>query len=488
MFICIYRYTYCQHFYRKSGEPGSILEWTPVSAQIGQNETQYYKFAVDTQSYGASSQFEILIFLAGVICYEPSNVGDYDLHNSLELFYSFNASDMANLTQASRLTFSQGYSQGLAETLIDDAHSELYIAVTSPVSAEIKDNWSYQIAISQNDLVFQWDDRLYASLVDADFESALFVTGNISASTTNATLIQVQSGGEFNLFIYDYSYINYFSHLNNSWCAVRNGPVLIDTVNMTSNYTNRGGGIQQQFYIDGLNASTNYVAYLTQDFEGSGDNGGSIFTKFEFQTQSLRACRLIYDLEFCNNVAYSVPISSQYDIDGSELNLKILYDSNPLALYQNFTFALQQTACDTEADALYSTVRTCDDCATAYKNWLCAVTIPRCSTYNYTGFQYRDVGESRNPFVNTVVQPKEPYYEVLPCINLCNNIVQDCPVNDFAFVCPKDNATIAQSYYWYDDTYNGTSCNFVGSLPNQDIANAQASFFPNYPQDQYGRS
>jgi calcium channel MID1 len=130
-------------------------------------------------------------------------------------------------------------------------------------------------------------------------------------------------------------------------------------------------------------------------------------------------------------------------------------------MYKNFEYSLQQIACETTNSAQYSLVRTCDDCAAAYKQWLCSVTIPRCTDFSSTlsWLQERNIGQaypngtqldpatlasaqnilylnsSRNPNIDSVVQPG-PYKEVLPCTDLCSSIVQSCP-SAMGFGCPQ---------------------------------------------------
>ena len=91
-------------------------------------------------------------------------------------------------------------------------------------------------------------------------------------------------------------------------------------------------------------------------------------------------CQVIYDLSFCSDVAYAVPSNPRIFPNMPELAR--LYDDAAAAIYQNFTYSLQQIACNTTSTAQYSLVRNCDDCARDYKNWLCAVTIPRCADFS----------------------------------------------------------------------------------------------------------
>lgn len=434
-----------------------LLEFTPIRNQIGQSETQHYSFSVNTSS-GLGEYYEFLIFLTGNICSQPDNLKVDD--QGLAVYYSFNSTMFDNLEVSQMSLFKNGYFQALADVPIskndEDQDSTLYIAIRAPQNTNTSATWTYEVGVSQNDLVYQWDDRSWASLVDTDENSALIVTGNLTGpDLTNYTSLNATKS-RYSLFIYSYDYKDYFSKFNSSWCAVRNGPSLFTTSYFESHFTRRGGGLQQQFFVPGLNSSTKYIAYLVSDFLGT-DYGGAVYQPFEFETLGNDVCELIYDLEFCDQIAYSVPNSD----DRSRDEVKKLYDNRAKTLFTNFSKALQQVACNTTDNAKFSPIRSCSDCYDSYKNWLCAVTIPRCSTRNISGYKHRKVDESRNDFINEIIQPSLDYYEVMPCVNVCHSMVRDCPTS-FGFQCPKNNDTVRLSYFW-DNGGDYATCNYVGS-------------------------
>lgn len=444
---------------RRADESEGLQEFTPIKATIGQSETQYYSFSVNTSS-GLGEYYEFLIFLTGNICSQPDNIQSNE--TSLAVYYSFNSSMFDNFEFGQMELFKNGYFQALADVPIkkdtdDNQYSVLYIAVRAPQNIDRSSKWSYQIGVSQNDLVFQWDDRSWASLVDSDDNSALIVTGNLTFNGDPDYSSFNASKSRYSLFIYSEEYRDYFSTLNSSWCAVRSGPALLTTANFESSFTERGGGLQQQFYVNGLNSSTRYMAYLVSDFQGR-HYGGAVYQPFEFETMSGDSCKLIYDLEFCQQVAYSVPNNENLDND----RLKVVYDQRAQSLYTNFSKALEQVPCNVSEAQMFLPFRNCDDCADSYKNWLCAVTIPRCSSRNVTGYKYRELGESRNKWIDENVQPSFSYYEMLPCLNVCQIMVRDCPAQ-LGFKCPRDNNTLQLSYYWEEPDEKFPTCNFVGT-------------------------
>lgn len=194
-------------------------------------------------------------------------------------------------------------------------------------------------------------------------------------------------------------------------------------------------------------------------------------------------------------------------------DLSAVYDSYAATMYQNFNYSLQQTPCNTTASAQYSLAKTCDDCAAAYKTWLCAVTMPRCEDftstlpwlqprnmaqrfYNATGLanssQFLQQGvleaayvpmasapgdsaafrqtyasvfasnSSRNPAViDDLIEPG-PYKELLPCDDLCYALVQSCPAA-LGFACPYPGRGLEVDYGKRSDDGELT-CSYLGAV------------------------
>ena len=90
------------------------------------------------------------------------------MYSGLTVYYSFNSSMFSNFELGEMSHFENGYFQALERVPIssDDIDTVLYIAVRAPESTNKSAIWNYEVGVSQNDLVFQWDDRSWASLVD----------------------------------------------------------------------------------------------------------------------------------------------------------------------------------------------------------------------------------------------------------------------------------------------------------------------------------
>jgi calcium channel MID1 len=163
------------------------------------------------------------------------------------------------------------------------------------------------------------------------------------------------------------------------------------------------------------------------------------------------------------------------------------YDNYAKEMYSNFEKSMMQIPCDADSSSAYSLVRNCDDCAAAYKQWLCTVAFPRCEDVTSTnpwavprnmGARYPNgstladgemssmmqspwFNTSRNSWIDTVIEPG-PYKEVLPCADLCYQVVQSCPAA-LGFTCPrKGRAGFQYSYGEHASNSSSVSCNYPG--------------------------
>lgn len=185
-------------------------------------------------------------------------------------------------------------------------------------------------------------------------------------------------------------------------------------------------------------------------------------------------------------MAYAVPSNPQIF---NTTSLSQLYDNYTSSMYQNFNYSLQQIPCNTTSTAQYSLARNCTDCAADYKNWLCAVSIPRCEDFSSKAafLQPRNVAttfingsspdqeayenstlrerlyanSSRNSLIDQSIQPG-PYKEVLPCEDLCYSLIQSCPAK-LGFSCPKPGLGLEHSYGRRSNDGSMT-CSYLGAV------------------------
>ena len=171
------------------------------------------------------------------------------------------------------------------------------------------------------------------------------------------------------------------------------------------------------------------------------------------------------------------------------VELADFYDNYTSQNFNYFAYSLEQIPCNTTAEAQYSLATNCSNCYDAYKQWLCAVTIPRCMDFSSTEsyLQARNVNQSfidgrpfpaddptfseanksvmylnssRVPRIDEIIKPG-PYKELLPCIGLCYGLVQNCPAA-LGFACPL--AGKGQNYSYGYVTDNGLTCNIPGAI------------------------
>ncbi|OJD29201.1 calcium channel subunit mid1 [Diplodia corticola] len=402
-------------------------------------------------------------------------------------------------------------SGGFASATIN-ATSNVYIGVSapSPLPDGFTGDWQFQVAASIDQSFHQYNEPKSANsfvyLVDTDTNSALFVTDNLTSSDPGEDDYErwMRAGNPFQLFAYS-SNMTAIKGMERSYCGLLNA-WNEEPSSQISGMTTRGLGNKpkEQFYVQGLNGSTPYFAfpvmYGNSTAAGSGvvGGGGQVWAPVNFTTKADGNCQVIFNLTFCDEVAYAVPSNpNRYNLT----TLVDLYDSYAANHYQNFNYSLQQIPCNTTNTAQYSLAKTCDDCAHDYKNWLCAVTIPRCEDFSATDawLQPRNIAQpfangtaladtqfgrdndganplsnatlrdrlyansSRNPIIDEKVQPG-PYKEVLPCEDLCYSLIQSCPAS-FEFACPVRGRGLERSYGNRNGNEDGSvTCSYLGAV------------------------
>jgi calcium channel MID1 len=392
-----------------------------------------------------------------------------------------------------------------------DATSDVYVGISAPNTTAFSGIWNYEIAASIDAPYHFFNSSQVPNLyfVDSDNHAALLITNDTTQALPNETVYQewMKLDPPYGVFASNQDQRSILG-IQRSFCGLRNNAKLAANINNVANQnvatmTNRGigGKPKEQFYITGLNATSRYWGMLVMEgnstASGTGvvGGGGTVWAAIDFNTKTENNCALMYNLSFCSEVAYAVPTNpDKFSPETGLANLAALYDSNAAQMYQYFNYSLQQIPCNTTSSAQYSLARTCDDCARAYKQWLCAVTIPRCADFsNPSGYlKPRNVGQpfingssissdpslstgqdqtlldavatnsSRNPLIDTSIQPG-PYKEVLPCEDLCYGLVQSCPAS-LGFACPITGKGLEESY---GKRVNGSegiiSCSYLGA-------------------------
>ncbi|KAK4550554.1 hypothetical protein LTR36_000133 [Oleoguttula mirabilis] len=402
------------------------------------------------------------------------------------------------------------------------ANGDWYMSVYAPALPEgFVGSWNYELAVSINAFYHAADPTdPFLYLVDADNDSALLVTGNLTQADASSPLYTewMNTSSPFIMFAAN---INHTSTMGvmNSFCGwSQANPITGNQEDLAGTSSNvemgmitRGLGNKpkQQFFLRELNGSSRYNGVLamvgnsTDSGVGVVGGGGKVWQGVNWTTKADGNCALLFNLTFCTEVAYAVPSNPGTT---NITTLRQIFDNYTSVNYQQFNYSLQQIPCNTTSDAQYSLAKNCDYCAKAYKEWLCAVSIPRCEDFTNQApyLQPRNMGQvsftngsimspeylnqqyvpmagapslpgspkmeqtwlsslatnsSRNPMIDATIQPG-PYKELLPCEDLCYSLVQSCPAS-FGFGCPYPGRGLEAGY----GKRNGTlHCNYLGAV------------------------
>ena len=485
----------------------AITEYNPIRYVLKAGE--YHVYALNVSSSLSSKSSLVDYYATANLCDMPS----WD--SSGESMRIQLATNLTDLTQASSSYNATAYydyfMRGFANitfgnvTANSKSNSTAYLLIMAPTVSQVNqtgsdsavnsnDTWTYEVGISTNEPLHQLFMNPNFYLVDTDFAHSLLVSGNMThpvgpfGSSNNATnytneLFYKSPSTYYGIQVYESTSPLSTRALTLDWsyCAVRtSSKLLLDTANAQISITNRGSGNlpKVQFFLSGLNKSTSYVAYLSETTNHTASVnassteifGGKVFAGVNFTTKAETNCQIVFDLELCSDVAFAVPGNASVY---SAQDLSLAYDSYAQSLFDSFNTSMQVIQCgsDVAASDRYSILRTCDDCRESYRQWLCATTIPRCqdASVDRSYLWLREVNTSRTDFINSVIQPGV-YNEVLPCIDLCYGILQDCP-SSFGFACPQQGLPGFDGAYYIKEGTTDITCNYPGVVYTPSSAN-----------------
>ncbi|KAI1410936.1 stretch-activated Ca2+-permeable channel component-domain-containing protein [Hypoxylon sp. FL1857] len=380
---------------------------------------------------------------------------------------------------------------------------DVYLSISAPnVASDLFDTtkqYNFELVASTDQYYYSYHDNPDESdliWVDSDATAALLQT-NYLTNTSD----QVLTTPPYVIFAHNEDNVG-INGMRNSYCGLSANAQIRNLADgtgvITTGLKNMGEQnlTRQEFYVTGLNASSNYTGFLARppaksiqqrQNNPSSVGGGVVFQPTTFQTKPNGACTFIFNMTFCDEAQYAVPGNLQKFPNGTAL--AAFYDNYTRTMWDNFDKVLQQVPCETSSIAQYSLAKNCNDCKTAYKNWLCSVAIPRCEDFSTPDREYlqmRNIGapfpngttvdksildkfgqmkafnSSRNPIIDEVIQPG-PYKELLPCEGLCYELVRSCPAS-MEFSCPRPSSEFGfNTSYGRQKDDGSLSCNYQGS-------------------------
>lgn len=472
------------------------------------------------------------IYISANVCQQPTWNGtgpQIAAPPQLTLYVSKTA-DNTNLGPSEGNTSQtiQPFDAGFVNASVVGATGSWHMAVSAPKLPEgFVGSWTYSLAASIDGYFYAAElSESFLYLVDTDHDSALLVTDNLTTADSSSTVYQewMNLTAPFIIFATNTNLTGVWG-MENSYCGLEtfvqaNQQIEASRADLQGNgthvqmgMTTRGLGKKpkEQFYVTSLNSSSTYRAFLAMDGNstvyGNGvvGGGGKVWQPVSFTTKSEGNCQLLFNMTFCDEVAYAVP-SNPNTMTTFE-DLQAFYENYTTTWWAPFNWTLAQIPCNTTSDAQYSLAKNCTDCAAAYKEWLCAVSIPRCQDFTNQAdyLQIRNVGQSfynndsmlpdeflnsnyvpmpnapsvqgsnafdqtyisswatnrsRNVQIDEVIKPG-PYKEVMPCEDLCYSLMQSCPAS-IGFVCPYRGRGLEAGYG--KRSSSGVTCSYLGAV------------------------
>ncbi|KAL9931833.1 hypothetical protein V8E36_009383 [Tilletia maclaganii] len=390
-----------------------------------------------------------------------------------------------------------------------DADKVFTLGVWPPQDLRDVSNGTWSVRVTASIYVAPESVSLYegVSLDDTDWSSAI-VTSRMLPNTSVTNTSQHLSPNVSVYVLPSDGPVALNQYFNSSLCALEeafaafnsSGIVYFNTSETSRGMTNlriggpfTKGGIDAnalnsisrvQIKIVELSPATNYTVwmrYTQPQFPRVplGVMDSILYPAIKMLTKSSPNCRLVSDLDFCPSVAYSIPIAPGIETAVAIAAANLTITPN----MANFTRMINTFPCGDPYFGSYSVVSTCEDCKNAYRDWLCAVVLPRCTdpiapelsaasqlgtelTGAPTGTNTRllpyivnrnvegsnnGTTPSRRPYIDKLLRPGT-YGELLPCIYTCHFVSRACPpINGWSWTCPQWDISAQRDYGTFVD-------------------------------------
>ena len=246
------------------------------------------------------------VYITLTTCTQPtangSQTGDAAIPPQLEIYITTSQSDQSpgpSSTDSSvqTVTASGGYASATVE-----ASGDVYIGVSAPNTTTFDGIWFYQLAASV-DAPFHQANETWPNLffVDSDDHAALLITNDTTQSLSNSSNFKdwITLPPPYGMFAHSMADPAILG-VQNSYCGLKSYAEVqanvpgVEADQNVAGMTSRGQGgkPKEQFYLNGLNATTQYYGFLgmygnsTDEGAGVVGGGGKVWQVMNFTTKT----------------------------------------------------------------------------------------------------------------------------------------------------------------------------------------------------------
>lgn len=183
-------------------------------------------------------------------------------------------------------------------------------------------------------------------------------------------------------------------------------------------------------------------------------------------------CQLIVPNTLCPGIAYAAPLQANtttlpdtttpFPLDTIPDDIASVITTS----IDHFSTTLLSSACGRD---LFSHVSSCADCYSAYRDWICRITVPQCASAAASNGPITPqtiVRASASPRVSGITPPYA-YTELLPCLSICNRADRQCPAF-VQFRCPRRTVNAQKSYAFLGEENDEGDGDAANGLPASD--------------------
>lgn len=198
------------------------------------------------------------------------------------------------LTDPTGLLFDSGFANFSVQS-----NSDVYIGISAPtLDKDWFGSWNFEVVASTDGPYHSYNDsNPFLFMVDTDSESALFITYNLSDSSSPDTTDKWKENNPFRMYAFPAGSGSPIMGVEHSFCAIKELFNKTNNLTVATSITNKfGAGLpKSQFHVQGLENGKVYNGFLVVDgnqsetmrLPGVGQvrGGGKVFQQFNWTTK-----------------------------------------------------------------------------------------------------------------------------------------------------------------------------------------------------------